>query len=568
MQFIKRHLRITPQRFEVVHNDISEGSEPGPRFYILVAVSTLIASFGLLANSTAVVIGAMLVAPLMTPIFGMSLALVRGETKLLGRAVQAEVVGVATSVSMGILLGWVVGSFDATPEMLSRTQPNLFDLLVAVLAGFAGAYALVAEKISPALPGVAIATAIVPPLANSGLCLSIGEVRGGLGSFLLFFANFLSILLVASATFIISGMAKIYGAQPSQREYVRRFGIAIVAFVIITVFLTGALFRTIRERYINNQIHETLGAEIVKIPSTGLDDVYHYTKDSDLYVLANIHTPTTITPSRVRTMQEKIAQQTDMPTHLTLRSVRSANVTAQGSVIYDPALELDGTFGHSGESPELRNVAIAEQILHEKFEDHHALYFHHAEYLQIMHRNIIKAYVNGLHLLRDEEIQQLEHALREATGDDHLELLLRIIPEELQTSVGKLKYGWILGEKATPDRIALIQKIKAQINALFKDNDGFTIVNINATYLDDVFHLLLEVVGPGIYPRDKLDGLKANLERKFADVPIDLYVWSRPEVVLTPNGFMSFAEVYQTFSARQKENLPDEMMPMLEGPIN
>ena len=99
MQFIKTHFRITRQRFEVVHNDISEGSEPGPRFYILVAVSTLISCFGLLANSTAVVIGAMLVAPLMTPIFGMSLALVRGETKLLGRAVQAEVVGVATSVS-------------------------------------------------------------------------------------------------------------------------------------------------------------------------------------------------------------------------------------------------------------------------------------------------------------------------------------------------------------------------------------------------------------------------------------------------------------------------------------
>lgn len=78
IQFIKRHFRITQQCFEIVHNDISEGSEPGPRFYILVAVSTLIASFGLLANSTAVVIGAMLVAPLMTPIFGMSLALVRG----------------------------------------------------------------------------------------------------------------------------------------------------------------------------------------------------------------------------------------------------------------------------------------------------------------------------------------------------------------------------------------------------------------------------------------------------------------------------------------------------------
>jgi hypothetical protein len=100
-------------------------------------------------------------------------------------------------------------------------------------------------------------------------------------------------------------MAKIYGEQTSQREFVCRFGIAIIAFVVITVFLTGALFQTIREGYITTQIHATLGAEIRKIPSAGLDDVYHYTKDNDLYVLANVHTPTTITPSRVRTMQEK-----------------------------------------------------------------------------------------------------------------------------------------------------------------------------------------------------------------------------------------------------------------------
>jgi uncharacterized membrane protein len=100
--------------------------------------------------------------------------------------------------------------------MLSRTRPNLFYLIVALLAGFAGAFALVDEKISPALPGVAIATAIVPPLANAGLCLSLGGIHAGLGSFLLFFANFLSILVVASITFIPSGMAKRFGAAETK----------------------------------------------------------------------------------------------------------------------------------------------------------------------------------------------------------------------------------------------------------------------------------------------------------------------------------------------------------------
>lgn len=565
MQFINRYFRITRERFEIVHSDISDGSEPGPRFYILVAISTLISCFGLLSNSTAVVIGAMLVAPLMTPIFGMSLALVRGETQLLGRAIQAEVVGVATSVAMGVILGWIAGNFEATPEMLSRTQPNLFDLLVAILAGFAGAYALIDEKISPALPGVAISTAIVPPLANSGLCFSIGEVSGGFGSFLLFFANFLSILLVASATFIVSGMAKIYGKQPSQKEYVRRFGIAIIAFVIITVIFTGALFQSIKERYVTNRIHATLEEELVKIPSAGLDNVHHYSEKDQLFVLASVHTPTTITPSRVKMMQEKISRNINMPTHLTLRNVQMANVTAQGSAIYDSMLKLDGTFGRPVESPALRNIAIAEQILREKFGDQHAVYFHRAEFLQILHRNIIKAFVSGLHLLQEGEVQQLEQALRKATGDESLELIIRTIPQRLQSSVGKLRYGWILGEKATPERLATIKKIKGEIYTAFKNDEGFKIINVNVNFLDTTYHFLIEVVGPELYPQGRLDAVKNQLTEKFIDKAIELYVWSRPEVVLTPDGTRSFDEVYQNFAARQKENLPDKMMLLIES---
>jgi len=170
--------QVSPERFRIIYQEVKEGSEPGLRFYILVAISTMIAGLGLVTNSTAVVIGAMLVAPLMTPIFGMTLALIRGNTDLLGKSIRAEVAGVVASVFMGFLLGTLAPMVEATPEMVARTEPNLFDLLVAVLAGFAGSYAMVDEKISPALPGVAIATAIVPPLANCGLCFSLGAYAG------------------------------------------------------------------------------------------------------------------------------------------------------------------------------------------------------------------------------------------------------------------------------------------------------------------------------------------------------------------------------------------------------
>ncbi len=563
-QYIVSHFRISRERFEIVHRDISDGSEPGVRFYIMVAVSTGIACFGLLANSTAVVIGAMLVAPLMTPIFGMSLALVRGDTRLLGSSIQSEVVGVATSIAMGVLLGVSIGDFQSTPEMLARTQPNLFDLLVAVLSGFAGAYALIDEKISPALPGVAIATAIVPPLANSGLCFSIGEVRGGMGSFLLFLANFLSILLVAAATFTASGMAKIYGEQSSPQGYFRRFGIAIIAFVIIAVFLTGALFRSIREQNITNRIHTTLGGELDNLPASGLDEVHHYTKDNRLFVLANVHTSGIITPSRVKSMQDKLAADVDMPTRLTLRSARIANVNAQGQALYDTALELDGTFGNRIESLVLRDLAITEQILRETFELRPSTYFHRVEFLDVPDRRIAKAYVSGLHRLREPDVMALEQSVRDAIGDPNLLLIISTVPEYMQTSSGLLRYGWMLGEKATPERVALIEQIKAELIRAFDSPQGYAITNVNANYLDDAYHFLVEVVGPSLFPQARLDDINRHLAQRFPDETIDIYLWTRPEVVLTPDGAMPFETVYRQFAGRQTESLPGGTVPELD----
>ena len=284
-----------------------------------------------------------------------------------------------------------------------------------------------------------------------------------------------------------------------------------------------------------------------------------------LFVLANVHTPVTITPSRVKTMQEKILQGVDMPVHLTVRSLKSDNVTARGSAIYDSTLELDGKFGRPAKSTNLQTIAIAEQILREKFENQNAVYFHRAEFLQLMHRNIIRAYVGGLHMLKADEVLQLEVAIREATGNESLELIIRTIPEKLQSSIGMLRYGWILGDKATPERLATITKIKDELYTTFQNEDGFIIKNVNSNYLDARFKFLLEVVGPEIYSQEKLDAVKKQLAEKFTDEDIDLYVWSRPEVVLTPEGAMPFDSVYHHFAARQKENLPDEMMLMLEA---
>jgi uncharacterized hydrophobic protein (TIGR00271 family) len=557
-------LNISPERFKIVHSEISDGSEPALRFYILVAVSTLIASFGLIANSTAVVIGAMLVAPLMTPIFGISLALVRGEAKLLGRAARAEIAGVVAAVTMGFILGLLLGDIEPTPEMLSRTRPNLFDLIVAVLAGFAGAYALIDEKISPALPGVAIATAIVPPLANSGLCLALGEVRGGIGSFLLFFANFLSILIVASATFISSGMAKQYGARANKIDFARRFGLPIVAFVLISGFLGHSLVQIYQERWLTKTIKTTLTEATLRIPATYLDRVDHYSEGNTVHVLANVHTPTFLTTNQVTIMQNQLSERIGKPAELITHCIISNNISALGSVKNVITNNLDGTFVKSSGNKTLNDIATTEQIIREHFAADQSFDLIRVEQLSINQRKIMLAHVMGFRQFIPREIEDLENHIREGTEEDAIELFFSSYLKTLNNEQGSIRYGWILGKQGTPEILKHIRQVRKDLVAAFANDKTFELVNINATYLDGKLHFLLEIVGPEIYPRQGVKALELRLSQTYSE-QIKLYAWSRIEIVQASEGSLSFMELQQSFSERQRENLPDEIPMILEA---
>jgi uncharacterized hydrophobic protein (TIGR00271 family) len=241
-------LKTSQARNKQVIEDIEAGSEPRSIFYIMLIAASLIASLGLVANSTAVIIGAMLVSPLMTPIFGIALAMLLGDTQLFWRATAAEALGVILAVGFALLFGLLPLELEPTNEMLIRTSPNLLDLLVAVFAGAAGAFALIDERVSPALPGVAMATAIVPPLSNTGLCLALGAYEGAIGSFLLFVANFFAILVVGAGVFYAAGIsrtARDRGARLVKRNLVFAAG----GFLLVSLFLTQALITPAPPRF-------------------------------------------------------------------------------------------------------------------------------------------------------------------------------------------------------------------------------------------------------------------------------------------------------------------------------
>lgn len=205
---------VSPKRRRQVIRDTTTDSIPRPMYYVLLLASGGIAAFGLLANSAAVVIGAMLVSPLMAPIFGIALALSRGDLRLLRNAMIAEFGGVFLIMGFAFILGMLPFALEVTPEMMARINPSLLDLFVAALAGLAGGLAMVDERTSPALPGVAIATSLTPPLATSGLSLAFGAYAGAWGAFLLFFANFLTILAIAAGIFILAGFVTRASSAP------------------------------------------------------------------------------------------------------------------------------------------------------------------------------------------------------------------------------------------------------------------------------------------------------------------------------------------------------------------
>jgi uncharacterized hydrophobic protein (TIGR00271 family) len=273
-------LKLSDDRRDDVINEVAQGSAPRARFYTMVAVSTLIASVGLVAGSTAVIIGAMLVAPLMTPIFGISLALVRGSTSNLGKAARAEVVGILVAVGLSLGFGLLPVAHSVTAPMLARSAPNLLDLLVAVLAGFAGAYSIVDEKSDPVLPGVAIATAIVPPLANVGLFVSLGRYAEATGSFLLFVANFLSILIVAAGVFVAAGMAPRRGGRTAA-DLAKRFSIAVAGFIVVATLLTSQLAKIVGHRRIEKTVRET----IESVEGLKILDVHHLESETGPEIL-------------------------------------------------------------------------------------------------------------------------------------------------------------------------------------------------------------------------------------------------------------------------------------------
>ena len=215
------------------------------RFATLMSFASVIASMGVLADSTAVVIGAMLIAPLMTPLMGMAISLVMGWPRRLARSALIAAGGISLAIVIGLVLGAIaplVVDTATNSQITSRSTPTVVDLITAIAAGAAGAYGLSRPDVSDSLPGVAIAISLVPPLTTVGIAYSQTDWASGNGALILFATNMLAILVVGGLTFVITGVtpvARIAENQHRIRTWLGALGIAS-ALVIGALLLNGA----------------------------------------------------------------------------------------------------------------------------------------------------------------------------------------------------------------------------------------------------------------------------------------------------------------------------------------
>jgi len=198
--------------------------------------AAVIASMGVVTDSTAVVIGAMLIAPLMTPLMGTAISLIMGCPGRQRRSALVAAGGIALAIGIGVIIGLVAPTEISTmtnDQIIARSNPTMRDLITALAAGAAGAYGLSRPDVSDALPGVAIAISLVPPLTVVGISYSQGDVQSGNGALLLFTTNMLAILIMGGVMFVLTGVTPLARLTDQQHRLRTWSGAVAVAAIVV-----------------------------------------------------------------------------------------------------------------------------------------------------------------------------------------------------------------------------------------------------------------------------------------------------------------------------------------------
>ncbi|WP_075567205.1 DUF389 domain-containing protein [Ihuprevotella massiliensis] len=303
-KIIKRYFNALPdkeQEADTIEQISSGVSFRGSNLWVLVfAIFT--ASLGLNVNSTAVIIGAMLISPLMGPIIGMGLAIGIGDLPLLKSSIKNYFVATVISVLTAMIYFAISPLTEAQSELLARTSPTLYDVLIALCGGAAGIIALSTRGKGNVVPGVAIATALMPPLCTAGYGLAMREWSFFFGAFYLYFIN---TVFIALATYIGVRMLRFRPKIAVSKDRMRVVNRTIFAIVVVTMIpATIMTVRIIRDSMLDNNIARFLKHEL-HYPGT---QIVSHQKDGEKKLLSVVAVGNPISAGNIEEAQNKLEQ--------------------------------------------------------------------------------------------------------------------------------------------------------------------------------------------------------------------------------------------------------------------
>ena len=302
---------------------IGEGASFDRPFVLSNLAATVIASGGLLGDSAATIIGAMLVATLMGPIMGIGLALVDFDSRLLWSSLLTLTAGTLMVVAVGVLCGLLALHLSPSSEMLSRTSPHLLDLIVALASGAICAYAVTTPRLNAAIFGVSIAVALVPPLATAGLFIARAEWELASGAFLLAFVNMVAIQVGTSITLWLRGFRGSEGLELLPVQVVlRRQAVSLVLMAALAITLGIHGLRLTRQRYFETEVKGVIQSALVSRPEARLVEMIFTTHSGQSIATAVVRSSVRFSKTEVAAIEKRLPRSPDgSPVRLTLRHV-------------------------------------------------------------------------------------------------------------------------------------------------------------------------------------------------------------------------------------------------------
>ena len=290
-------------------------SVPSFSFHFMLGLSTILATLGLLANSAAVIIGAMIVAPLMGPIVGMAYSTAMGNRRLLRRSSFTVFKGILLTIGVAWLVTSIIGLETVDSEILSRTKPTLIDFGIAMAAGAAGAFANTRRSISSAMPGVAIAVALVPPLSVVGIGLAQGQGEIAFGALLLFMTNLICIIFFGSMVFLFQSYGNIGRAK-------KGLAMSTAVMFLLGIPLTLSMRELIIKKNVRHEIENFILYESKIFADADVSSISVVPKKGFLRVYIEVAAPiNSISQSNIRQVRDAVAERVGKEIYLDVEVV-------------------------------------------------------------------------------------------------------------------------------------------------------------------------------------------------------------------------------------------------------